>query len=42
MMVLVLSEQFLGFTGLGVNDDYFALGGPSLVAGRMFSEVASR
>ena len=37
--LLALWEEFLGFTGLGVNDDYFALGGTSLVAARLFSEI---
>jgi thioesterase domain-containing protein len=37
--LLALWGEFLGITGLGVNDDYFALGGASLVAARLFSEI---
>jgi acyl carrier protein len=37
-----LWEQILGIDGLGVEDDYFALGGTSLMAARLFAEVSRR
>ena len=37
--LLALWEEFLGFERLGVKDDYFALGGTSLVAARLFAEI---
>ena len=40
--LLLLWEEALGLSGLGVEDDYFALGGTSLVAARLFSEIARR
>jgi thioesterase domain-containing protein len=38
--LLALWEEALGLDGLGVEDDYFALGGSSLVAARLFAEIA--
>lgn len=40
--VLALWEEILGLRGLGVEDDYFALGGSSLQAARLFAEMAHR
>jgi FkbH-like protein len=38
--LLRLWEEILGIVGLGVEDDYFALGGTSLIAARMFAEIS--
>ena len=38
--LLSLWQELLGIDGLGVNDDYFALGGTSLIAARMFAEIS--
>ena len=38
--LLALWQEFLGLDGLGVEDDYFALGGTSLDAARLFAEIA--
>jgi thioesterase domain-containing protein len=38
--MLELWEQSLSMVGLGVEDDYFAIGGTSLQAARLFSEIA--
>lgn len=40
--LLMLWQELLGITGLGVDDDYFTLGGTSLIAARMFAEIARR
>jgi acyl-CoA synthetase (AMP-forming)/AMP-acid ligase II/thioesterase domain-containing protein/acyl carrier protein len=40
--LLGLWEEILGIEGLGVEDDYFALGGTSLMAARLFAEVSRR
>jgi len=40
--LLGLWEEILGIDGLGVEDDYFALGGTSLMAARLFAEVSRR
>jgi FkbH-like protein len=40
--LLALWQEFLGIDGLGVEDDYFALGGTSLLAARLFAEIAHR
>jgi FkbH-like protein len=40
--LLVLWQELLGVNGLGVEDDYFAIGGTSLLAARLFSEIAGR
>src|SRR5207253_1230008 len=40
--MLPLWQGALGITGLGVEDDYFAIGGTSLQAARLFSEIARR
>ena len=37
--LLALWQELLGFDGLGVDDNYFALGGTSLVAARLFAEI---
>ena len=37
-----LWEEILGTQGLGIDDDYFELGGTSLQAARMFAEIAHR
>jgi FkbH-like protein len=37
--LLTLWEEVLGINGLGVEDDYFALGGTSLAAARLFAEI---
>jgi FkbH-like protein len=37
-----LWQQLLGIDGLGVEDDYFALGGTSLIAARLFAEISQR
>jgi FkbH-like protein len=38
--LLALWQELLGIEGLGVEDNYFALGGTSLLAARMFAEIA--
>jgi thioesterase domain-containing protein len=38
----VLWEELLGVSGIGIDDDFFALGGTSLLAARMIAEVAHR
>ena len=40
--LLALWEEVLGVRGLGIDDDYFALGGSSLQAARLFAEIARR
>jgi FkbH-like protein len=37
--MLALWQDILAVTGLGIDDDYFALGGSSLAAARLFAEV---
>ena len=37
-----LWQELLNIKPIGVDDDYFALGGTSLLAARMFSEIAKR
>jgi thioesterase domain-containing protein len=37
-----LWQELLNIKPIGVEDDYFALGGTSLLAARMFSEIATR
>lgn len=38
--MLALWEALFGIQGLGMEDDYFALGGTSLMAARLFAEIA--
>lgn len=40
--LVALWEELLGITGLGIDDDFFALGGTSLLAARMVAELAHR
>jgi FkbH-like protein len=40
--LLSLWQELLGIVGLGVEDDYFAVGGTSLIAARLFAEIARR
>ncbi|HEY8977223.1 MAG TPA: HAD-IIIC family phosphatase [Burkholderiaceae bacterium] len=40
--LVVLWEELLGVSGLGIDDDFFALGGTSLLAARMIAELAHR
>ena len=40
--LLDLWETTLGIEGLGVEDDYFAVGGTSLMAARLFAEISRR
>ncbi len=40
--LVALWEELLGIQGLGVEDDFFALGGSSLLAARMFAEIERR
>ncbi len=40
--LLTLWQEVLDINGLGVEDDYFALGGTSLLAARLFAEIARR
>jgi len=41
-VLLGLWEAILGIEGLGAEDDYFALGGTSLMAARLFAEISRR
>src|SRR5205814_1425804 len=38
--LVALWEELLGVSGLGIDDDFFALGGTSLLAARMIAELA--
>jgi thioesterase domain-containing protein len=38
--LLALWEEVFGIDGLGIEDDYFALGGTSLLAARLFTSIA--
>jgi thioesterase domain-containing protein len=38
--LLALWEEVFGIDGLGVEDDYFALGGTSMLAAHLFTEIA--
>ena len=40
--LLSLWQEVLDINGLGVEDDYFALGGTSLLAARLFAEITRR
>jgi FkbH-like protein len=40
--MLLLWEEVLEIEGLGVEDDFFALGGTSLLSVKLFAEIASR
>jgi thioesterase domain-containing protein len=40
--LVALWEELLSVTGLGLDDDFFALGGTSLLAARMIAELAHR
>lgn len=40
--LLLLWEEVLGIQGLGIDDDFFALGGSSLQAARMFADLSNR
>ncbi len=40
--LVVLWEEILGLSGIGIDDDFFALGGTSLLAARMIAELAHR
>ena len=40
--LVVLWEELLGVSGIGIDDDFFALGGTSLLAARMIAELAHR
>jgi len=40
--LVVLWEELLGIAGVGIDDDFFALGGTSLLAARMIAELAHR
>ena len=40
--LVVLWEELLGVAGLGLDDDFFAVGGTSLLAARMIAELAHR
>ena len=40
--LVALWEELLGVSGLGIDDDFFALGGTSLLAARMIAELAHR
>jgi FkbH-like protein len=40
--LLLLWQEVLNVEGLGVEDDYFALGGTSLLAARIFAEISRR
>jgi len=40
--LVVLWEELLGASGIGIDDDFFALGGTSLLAARMIAELAHR
>ena len=40
--LLLLWEELLEMDGIGVNDDYFALGGTSLLSVQLFAEISRR
>ena len=40
--MLVLWQEVLGITDLGIDDDYAALGGTSLLAARLFASISNR
>ena len=40
--LVVLWEELLGVSGIGIDDEFFALGGTSLMAARMIAELAHR
>jgi FkbH-like protein len=40
--IIVLWQDALAIDGLGVEDDYFALGGTSVIAARLIAEIARR
>lgn len=40
--LVALWEEILGLAGVGIDDDFFALGGSSLQAARMFAEIVHR
>jgi FkbH-like protein len=40
--MIVLWQELLPIEGLGVEDDYFALGGTSVIAARLIAEIARR
>jgi FkbH-like protein len=40
--LLAIWKELLGIPDLGVEDDYFSLGGTSLIAARLFAEIARR
>ena len=40
--LVVLWEELLGVSGIGIDDDFFLLGGSSLLAARMVAELAHR
>ena len=40
--LVVLWEELLALSGIGIDDDFFALGGTSLLAARMIAELAHR
>ena len=40
--LVVLWEELLGVSGIGIDDDFFAVGGTSLLAARMIAELAHR
>lgn len=40
--LLAIWKELLGMPELGVEDDYFSLGGTSLIAARLFAEIARR
>jgi FkbH-like protein len=40
--LVVLWQELLNMDDIGVEDDYFSLGGTSLLAARMFAEIAQR
>ncbi len=40
--LLAIWKELLGMRDLGVEDDYFSIGGTSLIAARLFAEIARR